>query len=65
MTSLRDAKARLDAAEQALVQAQIELKARREDFERTRQLAESAAVNLENAERALADARARVTEFAQ
>lgn len=63
-TSLRDATARFDAAEHALVQAQIEHDARRHDVERTRQLAESAATNLEDAERALADARARMAELA-
>ncbi|HET6339220.1 MAG TPA: hypothetical protein VFG30_38650, partial [Polyangiales bacterium] len=62
--SLRDATTRFDAAEHAFAQAQIELDARRDDVERTRQLAESAAANLEDAERALADARARVEELA-
>lgn len=62
-TSLLDAKARFDAAQFALVQAQRELDARREEVERTRQLAESAAANLGDAERALADARAREAEF--
>jgi DNA repair exonuclease SbcCD ATPase subunit len=64
MKSLRDAKARFDTAEHALVQAQVELEARRDDVERTRQLAESATANLADAQRALADARARVAEFA-
>lgn len=62
--SLRDAKASFDAAEHALVQAQIEREARRDDFERARQLAESAAASLEDAQQAMADARARVAELA-
>ena len=62
--SLRDATAKFDAAEHALAQAQIEHDTRRDDVERTRQLAASAAANLEDAERALADARARLAELA-
>jgi hypothetical protein len=62
--SLRDATARFDVAEHAFAQAQIELDARRDDVERTRQLAESASANLQDAERALTDARARVEELA-
>lgn len=62
-TSLLDAKARFEAAQYALAQAQREVEARREDVERTRQLAESAATDLQKAERALADARARLAEF--
>ncbi|MEO8622869.1 MAG: hypothetical protein ABI625_17485 [bacterium] len=62
--SLRDANARLDASERALVRAQSEMEARRDDAERTRKLAESAAANLEDAQRVVDDARTRVSEFA-
>jgi septal ring factor EnvC (AmiA/AmiB activator) len=61
--SLRDAKARLDAAERALVHAQAELDARRDDVERTQRRAQSTAANLEDAQRAFDDARARLAEL--
>jgi hypothetical protein len=57
--SLRDAKARLDVAERALVHAQAEREARRDDVERTQRHVQSTAANLEDAQRAFDDARAR------
>jgi hypothetical protein len=59
---LRDARARFDAAEHALRHAQSELEARRDDVELTRRHTESAAANLEDAQRAFDDVRARVAE---
>jgi hypothetical protein len=64
MESLRDAKARFDAAERALVHAQSELQARRDDLERARRHDESTAANLEAAQRAFDDARTRVAGLA-
>jgi len=61
--SLRDAEGRLDAAERALLHAQSELKARRDEVERTRRRAESAAANVEDARRARDDGETRVAEF--
>ena len=61
--SLRDAEGRLDAAERALLHAQSELKARRDEVERTRRRAESAAANVEDARRVRDDAETRVAEF--
>lgn len=61
--ALRDAEARLDAAERALLQAQSERDARRDDVERTRRHAESVAASVEESGRAVADAQARVAEF--
>jgi hypothetical protein len=63
MASLRDATARHDAAERALLHAQAELEARRDDVERTRRKAESAAANLADAQRAFDDARTLVAEL--
>lgn len=60
--SLRNAKAKLDAAERALVHAQAELEARRDDVERTQRHVQSSAANLEDAQRAFDDARARLVE---
>jgi hypothetical protein len=55
--SLRDANARLDAAERALEQARAERDARRDDVERTQRHVQSTAANLEVAQRAFEDAR--------
>jgi chromosome segregation ATPase len=55
--SLRDAIARLDAAERALLQAQAEREARRDDVERTRRHVQSTAADLDAAQRAFDDAR--------
>jgi hypothetical protein len=60
--SLRDARARLDAAERALVQAQSEVVSRRDDVERGEREASATAANLEEAQRAVDDARARAAE---
>jgi len=62
--ALRDATAKLDAAERALAHAQSEVQARRDDVELTRRDDELATAKLENAQRALDDARARAAEFA-
>jgi hypothetical protein len=59
---LREARARCDAAESALRHAQSELEARRDDVERTRRHAESAAAKLEDAQRTFDDVRMRVAE---
>jgi hypothetical protein len=61
--SLRDANARLDIAERALLHAQAELEARRDDVERMQRHAQSAAANLEEAQRVFDVARTRVAEF--
>ena len=63
MESLRDANARLDIAERALLHAQAELEARRDDVERMQRHAQSTAANLEEAQRVFDDARTRVAEF--
>jgi hypothetical protein len=55
--SLRDAKARLDAAERALAHARAERDARRDDVERIQRHVQSTAANLEDAQRAFDDAR--------
>jgi hypothetical protein len=57
---LRDAEATLDAAERALVFAQTEVEARRHDVERTQRHVHSTAANLEDAQRAVDDARRRL-----
>ncbi|MEP6999973.1 MAG: hypothetical protein ABI969_05825 [bacterium] len=62
--TLRDATAKLDVAERALVLAQSEVDARRDDAQQRGRHAESAAANLEDAQRVVDDARARVSEFA-
>jgi septal ring factor EnvC (AmiA/AmiB activator) len=61
--ALRDAETKLDAAEHALLHAQSERDARRDDVERTRRHAESAAANADDARRAFDDAETRVAEF--
>ena len=57
---LRDANAKLDAAERALLLAQTELEARREDAERSQRHVHSTAASLEDAQRAVDDARRRL-----
>jgi peptidoglycan hydrolase CwlO-like protein len=62
---LRDAEAKLDAAERALLLAQAEVEARRDDVERTQRQVHSTAANLEEAERAVDDARRRLAELSR
>jgi hypothetical protein len=52
----------LDVAERALLHAQAEAQARRADLERARRDAEAAAAGVQDAERAVAAARARLVE---
>jgi hypothetical protein len=61
--SLRDAEAKVDGAERALVLAQTELAARRDDLERARETVRSAAKNVENAQRTVDDARRRLLDL--
>jgi len=60
---LRDAKAKFDAAERALLLAQTELEARRDDVDRTQRHVHSTAATLEDAQRAVDDARRRLAKF--
>lgn len=61
--SLREAAEKLDIAERALLLAQKEVEARRQDVEGSQRHAASTAANLEHAQRAVDDARRRVYEF--
>jgi len=61
--AVRDTKAKLEAAEHAVIRAQSELEARRKDAESTRRHAESAAASLEEARQAFDKARIRVAEL--
>jgi hypothetical protein len=63
--SVRDAQKALDAAEGELLNAQAEAQARRADVERARRDAEVAASAMRDAERAVAAARARVTDSSE
>jgi len=60
--SARDAQAKLDVAEQALAQAHAEAQARRADVERARKDTEAAVGHVRVAERAVAEARARLPD---
>jgi exonuclease VII small subunit len=62
-TAIRDTDAKLAVAEQALLRAQSELDARRAEAEGARRLAESAAADRDDAQRAVDEARARVAEL--
>jgi len=62
MQSVRHAEQGLDTAERALQHAQADVEARRSDLERARRVAETAAENLRAAEKAVAAARARLTD---
>jgi hypothetical protein len=57
---VRDAESQLAAAEQALSRAESEARARHGDVERVRRDADAAAAQLRDAERAVAEARARI-----
>ena len=59
----RDAGAKLEAAERALLLAQTEVEARRDDVERAQRLVRSTAANLEDAQRAVDEARRRLAEY--
>ena len=65
LQSVRDAQRELDAAEGELLNAQAEAQARRADVERVRRDAEVAASAMRDAERVVADARARVIDSSE